>query len=157
MAADSADSMKYLAVDKATYTDALAQAEWASKKLVWVPDKEHGFVQGQIKKEKGDELEVQLESGGNKIVSRDDVQKMNPPKFEKVEDMAELACLNEASVLHNLRTRYFSGLIYVSEPQLYKCTIVICVSHSDVFWSLLCGGQPIQMAADIFRQGGGDV
>lgn len=38
---------------------------------------------------------------------------MNPPKYEKVEDMAELACLNEASVLHNLRDRYYSGLIYV--------------------------------------------
>ena len=28
--------------------------------------------------------------------------------------MAELTCLNEASVLHNLRERYYSGLIYVS-------------------------------------------
>lgn len=47
-------------------------------------------------------------------LSKDDVQKMNPPKFDKVEDMAELTCLNEASVLHNLRERYFSSLIYVS-------------------------------------------
>ena len=39
---------------------------------------------------------------------------MNPPKFEKVEDMAGLTYLNEASVLHNLRQRYFSSLIYVS-------------------------------------------
>lgn len=39
---------------------------------------------------------------------------MNPPKFNKVEDMAELTCLNEASVLHNLKERYYSGLIYVS-------------------------------------------
>ncbi|EPY89117.1 myosin, heavy polypeptide 14-like protein [Camelus ferus] len=37
---------------------------------------------------------------------------MNPPKFSKAEDMAELTCLNEASVLHNLRERYYSGLIY---------------------------------------------
>lgn len=47
-------------------------------------------------------------------LSKDDLQKMNPPKFDKVEDMAELTCLNEASVLHNLRERYFSSLIYVS-------------------------------------------
>lgn len=39
---------------------------------------------------------------------------MNPPKFEKVEDMADLTYLNEASVLHNLRARYCSGYIYVS-------------------------------------------
>ena len=38
---------------------------------------------------------------------------MNPPKFSKVEDMAELTCLNEASVLHNLKERYYSDLIYV--------------------------------------------
>lgn len=119
--------MKFLAVDRTTYTDALAQAEWASKKLVWVPDKEHGFVQGQIKKEKGDEVEVQLEAGGKKVVNKDDLQKMNPPKFEKVEDMAELACLNEASVLHNLRNRYYSGLIYVSWGKLFL--VYTCLLH----------------------------
>ena len=123
----AAESMKFLAVDRTTYTDALAQAEWASKKLVWVPDKEHGFVQGQIKKEKGDEVEVQLEAGGKKVVNKDDLQKMNPPKFEKVEDMAELACLNEASVLHNLRNRYYSGLIYVSWGKLFL--VYTCLLH----------------------------
>lgn len=40
-------------------------------------------------------------------------QQMNPPKFEKIEDMAGLTYLNEASVLHNLRQRYYSSLIYV--------------------------------------------
>jgi len=39
---------------------------------------------------------------------------MNPPKFEKIDDMANLTYLNEASVLHNLRSRYNAGLIYVS-------------------------------------------
>lgn len=39
---------------------------------------------------------------------------MNPPRFDKTEDMADLSYLNEASVLHNLRQRYFSNLIYVS-------------------------------------------
>lgn len=39
---------------------------------------------------------------------------MNPPKFEKVEDMADLTYLNEAAVLHNLRQRYYAKLIYVS-------------------------------------------
>ena len=47
-------------------------------------------------------------------------QQMNPPKFEKAEDMASLTYLNEASVLYNLKQRYFSGLIYVS--LLLHCT-----------------------------------
>lgn len=45
---------------------------------------------------------------------------MNPPRFSKVEDMADLTCLNEASVLHNLRERYYSGLIYVSVSLLAR-------------------------------------
>lgn len=68
-----------------------------------------------IKKENGDEVEVELaETGKRVMILRDDIQKMNPPKFDKVEDMAELTCLNEASVLHNIKDRYYSGLIYVS-------------------------------------------
>lgn len=70
--------------------------------------------------ENGDTLVVELESGKQHTFSRDDVQKTNPPKFDKIEDMAELTCLNEASVLHNLRERYYSGLIYVSESRFQR-------------------------------------
>lgn len=106
--------LKYLSVDRGKLHDAVAQAEWAKKKLVWVPHLEAGFVPGSIKKEEGDMLVVEFQDGVKKNVSKDEIQKMNPPKFEKVEDMAELSFLNEASVLHNLTDRYYSGLIYVS-------------------------------------------
>ena len=106
--------MKYLVADRAKVHDTVAQAEWSTKKLVWVPHPELGFVQGSIKGEKGDEVTVELESGQKAKIQRDDIQKMNPPKFDKVEDMAELSFLNEASVLYNLTSRYYSGLIYVS-------------------------------------------
>ena len=49
---------------------------------------------------------------------------MNPPKFDKEEDMADLTCLNEASVLHNVKERYFSGLIYVSKPVIHFSIIL---------------------------------
>lgn len=55
-----------------------------------------------------------VETSKRITVTKDEIQKMNPPKFDKVEDMAELTCLNEASVLHNIKDRYYSGLIYVS-------------------------------------------
>ena len=45
---------------------------------------------------------------------------MNPPKFEKLEDMANLTYLNEAAVLHNLKSRYVSGFIYVSRYEIYE-------------------------------------
>merc|ERR1719228_1654957 len=66
-----------------------------------------------MKRAQGEEVEVEfVESGKKIVVHRDDIQRMNPPKFNKVEDMAELTCLNEASVLFNLTDRYYSGLIY---------------------------------------------
>lgn len=107
--------LKYLVVDKNDVYDPAKQAEWTAKKLIWVPHETQGFVAASVKGERGDELEVEvLETGKRFLVSKDDVQKMNPPKFNKVEDMAELTCLNEACVLHNIKDRYYSGLIYVS-------------------------------------------
>uniref|UniRef100_A0A669BRL8 Myosin-9 n=1 Tax=Oreochromis niloticus TaxID=8128 RepID=A0A669BRL8_ORENI len=107
------DADKFLYVDRNVVNNPLAQADWASKKLVWVPSERLGFEAGSIKEEHGDECVVELADSGKKIrVNKDDIQKMNPPKFSKVEDMAELTCLNEASVLHNLKERYYSGLIY---------------------------------------------
>ncbi|XP_065181021.1 myosin-10-like isoform X2 [Sycon ciliatum] len=106
------ETLKYLQVDKRSVSNPSAQAEWASKKLVWVPHLEHGFVAGSIKKESADEMVVELQDGSTASVNKDDVQRMNPPKFSKVEDMAELTCLNEAAVLHNLKERYYSDLIY---------------------------------------------
>ncbi|XP_036407940.1 myosin-9-like isoform X1 [Megalops cyprinoides] len=107
------DADKFLYVDRNLVNNPLAQADWASKKLVWVPSERLGFEPGSVKEEHGDECLVELADSGKKVkVNKDDIQKMNPPKFSKVEDMAELTCLNEASVLHNLKERYYSGLIY---------------------------------------------
>jgi myosin heavy subunit len=49
-----------------------------------------------------------------RTVKKDDLQQVNPPKFECCDDMANMTYLNEASVLNNLRQRYFHGFIYVS-------------------------------------------
>uniref|UniRef100_A0A668A0N0 Myosin-9 n=1 Tax=Myripristis murdjan TaxID=586833 RepID=A0A668A0N0_9TELE len=107
------DADKFLYVDRNMVNNPLAQADWATKKLVWVPSERLGFEAGSLKEERGDECLVELADSGKKVkVNKDDIQKMNPPKFSKVEDMAELTCLNEASVLHNLKERYYSGLIY---------------------------------------------
>nr|AAK85118.1 non-muscle myosin II heavy chain [Doryteuthis pealeii] len=109
----SAQELKYLTVDRNILTDPSAQSQWAARRMVWVPSETHGFIGASVKEEKGDEVVVDVEDTGKRTTfHRDDIQKMNPPKFNKVEDMAELTCLNEASVLHNLKDRYYSGLIY---------------------------------------------
>uniref|UniRef100_A0A672LYY7 Myosin-9 n=1 Tax=Sinocyclocheilus grahami TaxID=75366 RepID=A0A672LYY7_SINGR len=109
----NAQNTLFLYVDRNLVNNPLAQADWATKKLVWVPSERLGFEASSVKEEHGDEVVVELADSGKKVrVNKDDIQKMNPPKFSKVEDMAELTCLNEASVLHNLKERYYSGLIY---------------------------------------------
>ena len=38
---------------------------------------------------------------------------MNPPKYDKIEDMAMMTHLTEATVLYNLKERYAAWMIYV--------------------------------------------
>ncbi|ULT80562.1 hypothetical protein L3Y34_010855 [Caenorhabditis briggsae] len=105
--------LQYLQVQRAAVADPATLAAWAQRKLCWVPDQNEGFLFGSIKKESNDEFLVELcDSGRQVTISRDDVQKANPPKFDKIEDMSELTYLNEASVLNNLKERYYSSLIY---------------------------------------------
>ena len=77
---------------------------------------------------------------------------MNPPKFEKCEDMSNLTYLNEASVLHNLRSRYQAKLIYVSftitENQI---EIDLNFLPSDLLRSVLRGCQSLQEIPDLYQ------
>ncbi|XP_042858718.1 myosin heavy chain, muscle-like [Penaeus japonicus] len=83
------------------------------KKSCWVPDDKEGFVEGEIQGAKGDtKISVRLKSGEVKDFNKDVVAQVNPPKYEKAEDMSNLTYLNDASVLYNLKTRYQAKLIY---------------------------------------------
>uniref|UniRef100_H2YYW5 Myosin motor domain-containing protein n=1 Tax=Ciona savignyi TaxID=51511 RepID=H2YYW5_CIOSA len=83
------------------------------KKYVWFPDKENAYVKGElIKTDKGKCTIKACEGGKEMTVKEDDLQEMNPPRYEKCEDMAGMTFLNEASVLNNLRSRYESFMIY---------------------------------------------
>ncbi|XP_011647040.1 myosin heavy chain, muscle isoform X23 [Pogonomyrmex barbatus] len=83
-----------------------------AKKACWVPDEKEGYLLGEIKATKGDIVSVGLPGGETKQFRKDQLSQVNPPKFEKAEDMADLTYLNEASVLHNLKQRYYAKLIY---------------------------------------------
>ncbi|AFM98142.1 myosin heavy chain [Encephalitozoon hellem ATCC 50504] len=87
------------------------QRRFTEKRWVWVPDCKEGYISGFVVKEDGDALEV--DCGG--IVTRYkscEIFRMNPPKFDMIDDLAELSYLNEPGVLHNLRRRYQNGRIY---------------------------------------------
>ncbi|EJD07825.1 nonmuscle myosin heavy chain b [Fomitiporia mediterranea MF3/22] len=92
---------------------AAAQAEFNEKKWVWVPDDKEGYLAGWVIREEDDSGEVVMAAGGEmRRLPLYALSKMNPPKFDRVDDIADLTFLNEASVVHNLRLRYGSGAIY---------------------------------------------
>ncbi|KAK4189770.1 putative myosin type-2 heavy chain 2 [Podospora australis] len=87
--------------------------DFSGKKYVWLKDPQTAFVKGWVVEElAGNRLLVQCDDGSQREVDAESVDKVNPAKFDKANDMAELTHLNEASVVHNLHMRYMSDLIY---------------------------------------------
>ncbi|KTG43748.1 hypothetical protein cypCar_00021286 [Cyprinus carpio] len=82
------------------------------KKRAWIPEEQDVYSEVEIRETDGDKVIVQTKDGKCLTVKEDDIQQMNPPKFDMIEDMAMLTHLNEASVLYNLRRRYSSWMIY---------------------------------------------
>ncbi|XP_040566496.1 myosin-4 [Lepeophtheirus salmonis] len=82
-----------------------------SKKSVWVPDGQGGFREGLLDSVDGGKSNVMC-GHEKKVFKNEDVGQVNPPKFEKCEDMANLTYLNDASVFNNLKTRFQAKLIY---------------------------------------------
>ncbi|RYP86174.1 hypothetical protein DL769_000786 [Monosporascus sp. CRB-8-3] len=87
--------------------------DFSGKRYVWLRDPQTAFVKGWVVEELGDgRILVQCDDGSQREVEQESVDKVNPAKFDKANDMAELTHLNEPSVVHNLHMRYQSDLIY---------------------------------------------
>uniref|UniRef100_A0A8C3I494 Myosin heavy chain n=1 Tax=Chrysemys picta bellii TaxID=8478 RepID=A0A8C3I494_CHRPI len=82
------------------------------KKRAWIPDDKEAYVEVEIKEISGGKVIVETKNKETRVVKEDDIQQMNPPKFDMIEDMAMLTHLNEASVLYNLKRRYAHWMIY---------------------------------------------
>ncbi|NXY30428.1 MYH6 protein, partial [Pomatorhinus ruficollis] len=78
----------------------------------FVPHPREEFVRGRVTARQGGEATVQTELGETVTVKEADIHQQNPPKFDKIEDMAMLTFLHEPAVLYNLKERYASWLIY---------------------------------------------
>ncbi|XP_041854288.1 myosin heavy chain, skeletal muscle, adult-like isoform X1 [Melanotaenia boesemani] len=83
-----------------------------AKTAVFVPHPKQEYVKGKIKGQEGSEVTVETEDGKIVTVHSDDVRPMNPPKFDKIEDMSLLTHLHEPAVLFNLKERYAAWMIY---------------------------------------------
>ncbi|TNN52511.1 Myosin-7B [Liparis tanakae] len=87
-------------------------AAFEAKKRAWIPDDKEAYIEIEIKELSGDKVLAETKDGRTLSVRECDIQQMNPPKFDMIEDMVTLTHLNEASVLHNLRQRYSAWMIY---------------------------------------------
>ena len=60
MADPATDDNKFLFLENDFRNSGLAQADWAAKKMVWVPSEREGFEQASVKEEKGDQVTYTL-------------------------------------------------------------------------------------------------
>uniref|UniRef100_A0A8P4KJB8 Myosin heavy chain, fast skeletal muscle n=1 Tax=Dicentrarchus labrax TaxID=13489 RepID=A0A8P4KJB8_DICLA len=87
-------------------------APFDAKTAVFVADPNEMYVKGKLLKKEGGKAEVETEGGKTVTVKEDQIDARNPPKFDKIEDMAMMTHLNEPCVLYNLKERYASWMIY---------------------------------------------
>ncbi|XP_009947864.1 PREDICTED: myosin heavy chain, skeletal muscle, adult-like, partial [Leptosomus discolor] len=85
-----------------------------AKTSVFAAHPKESFVKGTIQSRESGKVTVKSEAGETLTVKEDQIFPMNPPKYDKIEDMAMMTHLHEPAVLYNLKERYAAWMIYVS-------------------------------------------
>uniref|UniRef100_A0A8C3NT45 Uncharacterized protein n=1 Tax=Geospiza parvula TaxID=87175 RepID=A0A8C3NT45_GEOPR len=83
-----------------------------AKSSVFVVHPKESFVKGTITSRESGKVTVKTEGGETLTVKEDQIFSMNPPKYDKIEDMAMMTHLHEPAVLYNLKERYAAWMIY---------------------------------------------
>ncbi|XP_072249254.1 unconventional myosin-XVIIIa-like isoform X1 [Leuresthes tenuis] len=94
-----------------------AEQAWYGSEKVWLVHKDGFSLATVIKTEAGSlpegKVKIKLEHDGTILdVDEDDIEKANPPSYDRSEDLASLLYLNESSVMHSLRQRYGGYLLH---------------------------------------------
>nr|NP_001305944.1 myosin, heavy chain 1F, skeletal muscle (similar to human myosin, heavy chain 1, skeletal muscle, adult) [Gallus gallus]BAA89233.1 skeletal myosin heavy chain [Gallus gallus] len=83
-----------------------------AKTSVFVVHAKESYVKSTIQSKESGKVTVKTESGETLTVKEDQIFSMNPPKYDKIEDMAMMTHLHEPAVLYNLKERYAAWMIY---------------------------------------------
>uniref|UniRef100_A0A3B3UAB7 Myosin, heavy chain b n=1 Tax=Poecilia latipinna TaxID=48699 RepID=A0A3B3UAB7_9TELE len=83
-----------------------------AKSAYFVSEPSEMYLKGKLVKREGGKATVETLTGKSITVKEDEIFPMNPPKFDKIEDMAMMTHLNEPAVLYNLKERYAAWMIY---------------------------------------------
>ena len=137
------------------------------KQSVWVPDpKTGGYREGlllegaeitSIGAEDADlATKLTIAVGHEKVTHlQKEVGRVNPPKFEKCEDMVNLTFLNDASVFWNLKTRYAAKMIHTYSG---SSSVEEQADYLSLLSRSLCDcDQSVQEVPDLHPQGFQDL
>ncbi|NXP63028.1 MYH1B protein, partial [Chloropsis cyanopogon] len=83
-----------------------------AKSSVFVVHAKESFVKGTVTSRESGKVTVKTEGGETLTVKEDQIFSMNPPKYDKIKDMAMMTHLHEPAVLYNLKERYAAWMIY---------------------------------------------
>ncbi|XP_016077908.1 PREDICTED: myosin-4 [Miniopterus natalensis] len=83
-----------------------------AKNSVFVVDPKEAYVKATVQSREAGKVTAKTEAGATVTVKDDQVFSMNPPKYDKIEDMAMMTHLHEPAVLYNLKERYAAWMIY---------------------------------------------
>uniref|UniRef100_A0A671WVE7 Myosin heavy chain, fast skeletal muscle-like n=1 Tax=Sparus aurata TaxID=8175 RepID=A0A671WVE7_SPAAU len=83
-----------------------------AKTAFFVAEPAEMYLKGKLVKKEGGKATVETDCGKSITVKEEDIHPRNPPKYDKIEDMAMMTHLNEPCVLYNLKERYASWMIY---------------------------------------------
>ncbi|KAM9800738.1 myosin heavy chain, fast skeletal muscle isoform 1-T1 [Syngnathus typhle] len=83
-----------------------------AKTAYFVSEPGEMYLKGKLLKREGGKATVETLCGKTLTVKEDEIFPMNPPKFDKIEDMAMMTHLSEPAVLYNLKERYAAWMIY---------------------------------------------
>ncbi|XP_061866625.1 myosin-1B isoform X3 [Colius striatus] len=83
-----------------------------AKSSVFVVHPKESYVKSTVQSKEAGKVTVKTEGGETLTVKDDQVFSMNPPKYDKIEDMAMMTHLHEPAVLYNLKERYAAWMIY---------------------------------------------
>ncbi|KAF1397587.1 Myosin-1B, partial [Spheniscus humboldti] len=83
-----------------------------AKTSVFVVHAKESYVKSTIQSKEAGKVTVKTEGGETLTVKDDQIFSMNPPKYDKIEDMAMMTHLHEPAVLYNLKERYAAWMIY---------------------------------------------
>ncbi|XP_029286687.1 myosin heavy chain, fast skeletal muscle-like [Cottoperca gobio] len=83
-----------------------------AKSAYYVTEPTQMYLKGKLVKNEGSKATVEVKGGKTLTVKDTEIFPMNPPKYDKIEDMAMMTHLSEPSVLYNLKERYAAWMIY---------------------------------------------